>query len=43
MTKANDGGWNGGWKIYLDDTLLSTANYVTQDQPWYICDFEPTT
>ena len=31
-----------GWKLYVGDILIGTACYRESDQPWYICDFEPT-
>lgn len=32
-----------GWRIYVGDVLFGIAYYRESDQPWYICDFEPTT
>ncbi|MBX3062374.1 MAG: hypothetical protein KF726_05330 [Anaerolineae bacterium] len=31
-----------GWLLYAGDVLIGTAYFRSQDQPWYICDFEPT-
>lgn len=32
----------GGWEIFVGDTLIGIANYQYTDQPWFICDFDPT-
>jgi len=31
-----------GWKIYADNGLIGTAYYRYSDQPWFVCDFDPT-
>lgn len=38
MSDSNE----GGWRIFVGDTLIGTAYYHHIDQPWYICTFEPT-
>lgn len=32
-----------GWKLTRDGTLLGKLTYRELDQPWFLCDFEPTT
>jgi hypothetical protein len=33
---------NSGWEIFADGILIGIAYYRNQDQPWFICNFEPT-
>ncbi len=31
-----------GWQKLINDVVIGIAYFRTVDQPWYICDFEPT-
>lgn len=30
------------WELRKENILIGTLNFRTADQPWFICDFEPT-